>query len=707
MRVLCWMAVVLLAVACGSLLGKPPETDYRWLEPPHDAEALAWARARTDQSKRRLSGSSSYPSVSSELETALQVAASEPDVVLGGAHALRFLKNADHPYGQLQYAVRSEDGAPGEWTVALDVASLREAEGIAYELKTYSLDSDCLAPEFRRCILQLSPGGGDEVELREFDLEAGRFVEDGFRTPRSRAFSQWLDPDTLLVGHTVGDAPKTAAGWSAGVYLWRRGTALEDAVRVFTAEPTDALVQLYAVGEGIDRRGLVVRALDYSTFELAFVDRDGGIEPLVLPSKLAPMGPLAFARGHLVIKLAEDAEIEGVSYPAESLLSYATVAPEGGRRVESIFKPEDGIQALTGSTVVGVGDGVAFVTGRKLRQSVQLATHVPGAGWTASRIRDIPAGAVATLSSVHDDEDRFIVATTGFTSPRRQELVSLDGKSVLLAKDPDAIDPGRFETIIGSATSRDGTAVDYYLLRPVASPREDRPVLVTGYAAFGISCEPSYFGYTVGGPAFKLWLDRNGALVIPAARGGGERGEGWHRAAMRELRQNSYDDFVAVVEHLVATGQAGAGRIGVFGSSNGGLLAATLGIQRPDLFSAVVSDVPLTDMLRMRNMGMGSAWINEYGNPDDPAEARAMLGYSPFHNVRDGEDYPPFLITISTEDNRVGPGHARKLAARLEDAGGDVYFLEAEEGGHGVSDGFRNPELMSMRMTFLIDRLMR
>jgi prolyl oligopeptidase len=228
---------------------------------------------------------------------------------------------------------------------------------------------------------------------------------------------------------------------------------------------------------------------------------------------------------------------------------------------------------------------------------------------------------------------------------------------------------------------------------------------MTGYGAFGISYRPGYFDYTVGGPAFKLWLDRGGSLAIPAIRGGGERGEAWHQAAIRKDRQRSYDDFIAVAEDLISTGYTTPKQIGVFGMSNGGLLSATLGTQRPDLFGAVVSDVPLTDLIRMRYMGMGAAWINEYGDPDKADEAAAMLAYSPLQNVRKGTTYPPFLVTISTEDNRVGPGHARKLAARLADAGAPVHFLEDEEGGHGVSDAFRNPELMALRMTFLINAL--
>ena len=204
-----------------------------------------------------------------------------------------------------------------------------------------------------------------------------------------------------------------------------------------------------------------------------------------------------------------------------------------------------------------------------------------------------------------------------------------------------------------------------------------------------------------------LWLSRGGSLVIPIARGGGERGEAWHQAAIRERRQNSYDDFIAVIEKLIASGYSVPSKIGVFGMSNGGLLSAVLGTERPDLFGAVVSDVPLTDLIRLKEMGMGGAWVNEYGDAADPTMAKVLGSYSPYQNVRSDKHYPPFMITTSTSDDRVGPGHARKLAAKLESTGATVYFYEDTEGGHQVSDVLRNQQLLALRMSFLIDTLMK
>jgi prolyl oligopeptidase len=260
---------------------------------------------------------------------------------------------------------------------------------------------------------------------------------------------------------------------------------------------------------------------------------------------------------------------------------------------------------------------------------------------------------------------------------------------------------------IKSTASPDGTLIEYYLLRPKALAHAGAtPTLMTGYGAFGLSFAPGYLDSVVGGPALTLWLNRGGALVLPIIRGGGERGEAWHAAAMREKRQVSYDDFLAVTQALVTTGFTNPRHLGVFGTSNGGLLSATVAVERPDLFAAVVSDAPLIDMLRFPTMGMGGAWMNEYGDPSNPEMRKALLRYSPYQNIKSGTSYPPFFITVSTEDNRVGPGHARKLAARLEQVGSKAYYYEDSEGGHGVSDALQRPELMALRMTFLIDRLM-
>jgi len=678
-----------------------------WLEPPHAEPALAWARQATQRTREQLGARPGYPAIVRELAQVLAQSPPQADQFLLGPRVLRLQRDQVHPHGVLQTASRRADGTAGDWVSVLDMEVLREREGIAWELQTYALGENCLAPDYTRCLLRLAPAGGDEVEIREFDLEAAEFVNDGFHIGKSRAFAHWMSADRVLVGHTLNDAPTSLAGWPLVFRFWNRGQPLDEAKIVFTGMSSDAIVQSSSIGFGTRTQAVMTRALDYSTFEIVLLDGAGNAHPLPLPRALKPFGLLGATDRHLLFQLAQDAMIEGRPYRAESVIAYdiAQTAPTGPR-VSTVFEPapDEYVDAYPDGFAVSAGE-VYLVVNQDLRQRVIAIAMDRQGHWNRRDVISLPAGDTITLRADTPQADGVVATISGFITPRQQYLLRNDGRCQLLAQDSPIVDASGFIADVGSAFSKDGTRVDYFLLRPRQSTVSPLPLLMTGYGAFGISLRPGYFDSTVGGPALKLWLERGGAVAIPAIRGGGERGTAWHHAAIREKRQRSYDDFIAVTEHLLQSGVAAPGHIGIFGMSNGGLLTATLGTQRPDLFAAVVSDVPLTDLIRMRHMGMGAAWMNEYGHPDIPGQASAMLAYSPYQNIREGADYPPFLVTISTEDNRVGPGHARKFAHRLTDVGARVYFYEDEEGGHGVSDALRNPELMALRMGFLIDAL--
>lgn len=697
-------AAAMMSACSGTGQGVDQSDPLLWLEPPHDEQALEWARAETARSTGELSALPVYGQVEQELAQILARPGPQPALYRIGDRWLRLQRDTAHPHGVLQVAEAGDDGRPGAWVDRLDVGALREAEGIAFELQAYTLGDMCVPPDFTRCLLRLSPGGGDEVEIREFDLEQGAFVEGGFHLPRSRAFASWLGPDRVLFETTAGDRPVTLAGWPAAVQVWERGQSLDQAVEVFRAEPEDAIVQIGTMGEGAERRGVITRAITYTRFEVVVVHPDLSTHVADLPEALKPMGPQAATGQHLLVQLAEPAVLGGAHYPAEAVVAY-DIRPQldDSMRHSLVLLPGEGEFVGGGEDIAAAGDEVLVSVTRRLVSHVLAIGFDPAERrWSGREVFQAEPGTTVSLRS---NGDGAMIVNGGFVLPSRQQFYR-DGEIALVAEDPVLVDGSNYVTEIGTAVSADGTPVDYYLLRSRDQrPGEPSPVLMTGYGAFGISASPGHFDYLVGGPSFALWLERGGWLVVPAARGGGERGAAWHRAAMREQRQNSYDDFIAVAEKLVAEGLTEPSMMGVFGMSNGGLLSATLGTQRPDLFGAVVSDVPLADMLRMKHMGMGAAWLNEYGDPDEPGMEAVLRAYSPYHNVRDGEAYPPFLVTISTEDNRVGPGHARKLAARLMEAGVETYFLEDEEGGHGVSDPLRNPELMALRMSFLISRL--
>ncbi len=678
--------------------------ELEWLEKSDDPRALEWARAKTAETKAALSALPGYADVLAELRTALQANTPIADIQLMGDRAVRLFRDASHPKGLLQVADRGADGIPGAWRTVLDVAAYGKAQGKPYALN-WGYASSCLAPAYERCLLAFSDGGSDEVALREFDLKTAAFVANGFSSPAARVQSTWLTKDSVLIAHTIGDSPKTAAGWGAAARLWKRGTDAATAPVIFTAPPTDATLQF--ARQGSAARAIITRVINYSTFEMHSVNADGVVTRLDLPAKLKPFGPLGGTDRHALFQLAEPAVVGGRAYPAEAILAYDFAAEVADAdRVQLVYAPAAG-------EVIGFFAGYAssrnriFLPVQKSLKTTIKAAQYGAAGWNVAPVAVGEAGTDLSVASASAASEDIVIRRTGFLNPTSLELRPAAGTTKVLAQEKHAFDADAFVVEVKSALSSDGTSIDYYLVRPKKPVRPGAvPTLITGYGAFGITLSPSYLGRSFGGQALKLWFDRGGALVLPAIRGGGERGQAWHQAAIREKRQISYDDFIAVTQDLVSSGFTRARNIGVFGSSNGGLLSAVVAVQRPDLYGAAISDVPLADMLRYPKIAMGAAWMDEYGDPSKPEVAARLRAYSPVHNVDPRTSYPPFLVTVSTTDNRVGPGHARKLAARLMETPGEAWLLEDEEGGHGVSDPLARPDIMAMRMTFLINHLM-
>lgn len=701
-------AISTAAFAALSALAGPVHAQdrFQWLEAPTDRTALDWARGKSEDAQAKISAMPDHAAIEAELKSALAAGDPPPDFALFGPVALRFQRSTDHPHGILSVAARNERGVPGTWRQVLDVDALRKVEGTPYELRFGGGAIACLAPDYTRCLLSLSPAGGDEVELREFDLTSAAFVDKGFRVAAGRNSAAWMDRDHLLIQHTVGNVPKLSTGWAAATYLWRRDTPLTAAREIYRVDPGDAITTVRAAGAGSERVGIILRAIDYSTIEFRIVRGDGAVERVPLPSKVK-LGLDFSAAPRVVVQLGEAATIAGRHYPAETVLAYETgAALPPDRRLSVIHVPQAGEFIADPFAGISIGQSKVRVVLTR-RGSSRVVTYArQGEAWKAIASEPEALGTAVALQPSDPAGDDLIIQRAGYLTPTRLDLVHDASAPVTLFAEKPAFDAGRFRVELKVARSKDGTEIDYFLLRPVAPAKPGAtPTLMTGYGAFGVSIAPGYLDHAVGGRSLVPWLKRGGALVLPLIRGGGERGEAWHQAAIREKRQNSYDDFAAVTEALIRDGFTSPRHIGVFGSSNGGLLAAVMGTQRPDLYGAIVSDVPLTDLVRMPLMGMGAAWVNEYGDANDAGMRAIIERYSPFQQVKSGVRYPPFMITVATSDNRVGPGHARKLAAKLMEVGSQTYYLEDQEGGHGVSDPLSRPELMADRMTFLIDLL--
>jgi prolyl oligopeptidase len=685
-----------------------PHDDHSWLEEQRSPEAIAWAKKRTDAAIAELSAKRAFASVSQELRTTLDADAPVPAIYLLGKRFVRVLRDVQHPSGLLQTAPKQSGGIPGQWQTVLDVGALNARESASYTLSGLSMfdfPSRCLPPAFSRCLLALSPGGSSSLEIREFDLATGAFVDGGFRTAANRSFTAWLNDDTLLITHSLFNSPALPSNFPAVVYLWKRGTPLAAAKSIFQAPPNASLVEVNAMGLGADRRGLLKVALDYSTIDHLIVGQSGALTKIALPQKLKYVGDGAFNFPYLTVQLAADAAIDGRNYAAETILAYdMRDSTPAAQKYSTVYIPKAGTFVSDG--IKAAGDGVIFVEDRNLRKTLVTA-HPSATGWTTKSTLSAAPGVRLEIVQTDGINREILLKQQGFLVPPTLSIVGVGGKTLTIASGKPIIDARRYVVDVRSARSRDGTMVDYYLVRPKLRRTGPVPTLMSGYGSFGVNFDPDYFSSGLG-RGMVSWLTRGGAYVATAIRGGGERGEAWHLAGAGLNKQAGLDDFIGIAEDLIATGFTTPARLGAFGRSAGGLLTAAMIAQRPDLFGAIFVGVPVTDVGALATSGSGiiKGQKAEFGDWDDPAVLPKILAYSPYQNIRAGLRYPRILVMTSTEDNQVGPGQARKFAARLDDVGAKPLFIESPTGGHGVPDPLKQPELVAAELVFFIDALM-
>jgi prolyl oligopeptidase len=700
-----------LALGTGANAASPVADTYGWLDGQYDPAAVAWAKRQREVALGSLESKPIFPQVKRELLAALQVAAPLPQTFILGNRLLRFRRDVQHPAGLLEVAPAPHGGTAGPaWHTVLDLAALNQAEHASYVLSGLSFSdfpSRCLPPAFDRCLLPLSPGGSSNLELREFDLARGAFVPDGFRVPANRSFTAWLNSDTLLIAHSLNGSAALPSNFPAVVRVWRRGTALSEAQPIFQAAATDSLVDCRAFGLGARRVALLSVVHDYSTIEFKRVDQSGGVTDLDIPRKVKYVGNVTLSYPYIVVQLAEAATLAGTTYPAEALIAY-DIEPHVAvnRRQSLVYVPPAGSYVNDGyNGFAGMRAGFAFVQDRNLRKTVLLARRAP-AGWSIRPMLTAPPGVTFKIGS-DGVNDTLLLTEEGFLTPPSVSLLDQQRRRRLIQASKPVIDARGYLTEIRTTHSKDGTSVDYYLVRPRNAATGPVPTLMGGYGSFGVNYAPGYFSAEL-----KLgmvsWLSRGGAFVATAIRGGGERGEAWHLGGAGSNKQHSFDDFIAIAEDLVHSRFTRPDRLGAFGRSAGGTLTAVMATQRPDLFKAILVCVPVTDFL---HPGAGSGIVQgqkaEFGDWDNPRALPSILAWSPYQNIRPGVRYPRILIITSTEDNQVGPGQARRFAARLEEAGAHPLLIEEPTGGHAVPDQLKQPQLVAAEMTFFIDSLMQ
>jgi prolyl oligopeptidase len=661
----------------------PPETasaagdPYLWLEDIHGDRALAQVKQWNARTEAALTGDPQYEKDRAEARAILddesQIA--EPGQVFGD-QVTNLWRDAQHPRGLWRQASLASflAGKPA-WQTLIDVDALGKAEGKSWVWH----GANCLAPDYNRCLVSLSPGGSDADVVREWDRRTKAFVPGGFVVPEAKSDVTWLDTDTLLVGTDWGGGSMTTSGYPRVVKRWKRGTPLASAETVKEGVPTDISVGAFAIMDGDTRYMFVRRGTSFYASDTWLMRPDGSLVATPVPDTADIQGIIG---GELIAFLNKPLSGSGDAFPAGAVVSWpmAGVIAGDSPAPRLVFQPS-GKQAVQS---VATTDHAIWISLLDDVSGKLVALTRDGQGWR-QQATALPANATLAMVSADDAHDTAFVTAQGFVIPPTLYAVSAGGKARALQSLPARFDASAIDVEQHFATSKDGTKIPYFVARKKGAS-VPAAALVHAYGGFRNPQLPTYLTTEPyrAGPLAKWWVEDGQVYVLANIRGGGEYGPAWHEATLREKHQNAFDDLYAVSEDLVARGLTTKGRIAVSGRSNGGLLAGAAITQRPDLFGAAIIGSPLLDMKRYSHLLAGASWMEEYGNPDVPADWAFISKYSPYQNVKPGVKYPPVFFYSSTEDDRVHPGHARKMAAKLIDYGNPVYFHEYLEGGHSV-----------------------
>ncbi|MBE7418955.1 MAG: S9 family peptidase [Ideonella sp.] len=684
----------------------PDDDPYLWLEEVHGERALAWVRERNAQARRELEARPGFAGLRDRIRAVLDSRERIPAVTRRGPWLYNFWQDADHPRGLWRRTTLAEYRKPApQWHTLLDLDALGRAEGENWVWA----GAACLRPDDTRCLLKLSRGGADATVVREFDLTTLRFVDGGFALPEAKSDIDWLDADTVFVATDFGPGSLTTSGYPRIVKRWRRGEPLAGAATVFEAQASDVSVTF-----DIDRtpgfeRTLVGRQIDFYNSQLALLvpARDAATHGAVLQLLDKPHDArLRFWREHVLIEPRSDWAVGGATYRGGSLLVAPAAGFLAGQRAFDVLFAPTAERSLAGTVttrtrlVLDILDNVA---------SRVEEWHLDGRRWQR---REVPAPFPGTIgvAPLHDPmlanddlAESYWLSYADFLTPDSLLLArtGVDTRETMKTR-PHFFDAQGMRAEQHFAVSKDGTRVPYFVVWPRGATTDGRnPTLLYGYGGFEVSQQPWYSG------AFgTAWYGAGGVLVVANIRGGGEYGPAWHQAAVREHKQRSYDDFIAVAEDVIRRGITSARHLGIEGGSNGGLLVGAVMLQRPELFNAVVCQVPLLDMRRYHRLLAGASWLAEYGDPDQSAQWAAIARYSPYQNVRATQKLPRVLLTTSTRDDRVHPSHARKMAARMLEQRHDLLYYENIEGGHGgAADNAQRADMLALEFSFLLHQL--
>jgi prolyl oligopeptidase len=667
---------------------------HLWLEDVEGEAQLAWVRERNAESTGTYTANSDFATMQSQLRAVLDSDQKIPAVSKIGDFLYNFWTDSEHERGLWRrttldsYRTDSPD-----WETVLDIDALGEAEGVNWVWHGASV----LRPEYRKTLVSLSRGGADADVTREFDLVTKEFIspaDGGFFRPESKGDLAWIDDNTVYVFADFGEGTMTTSGYPRIAKRWTRGTMMSSATTIYEGLPEDMYISAFRSHTPSYVRDFVSRSLAFYNSELFLLGPDDALIKIDVPNS----AEIGIKREWLLVELREDWSVGGRTYVSGALIAAKLDAfLAGDRDFTVLFAPQE-TTSLTGLSwtknhlVLNVlddvknrlhvltppGDNAGESNGRM--GQIEDTPRPTIGDWQRSEFVGAPDMGTVNVGAVDpDDSDDLWMVATNYLTPSTLSLMTVGDAPELLKSMPHFFDNEDLTIEQNFATSDDGTRVPYFLVRRSGLAFDGTaPTLMWGYGGFETALTPSYSG-VLG----RAWLAKGGVYVVANIRGGGEYGPRWHQLALKENRHRAYEDFSSVAKDLVARKVTSREHLGMQGRSNGGLLAGNMLTQYPDLFGAVVVQVPLLDMKRYSHMLAGASWMAEYGDPDDPAQWEFIKTFSPYHLFDPAREYPPTLITTSTRDDRVHPGHARKLAAAMSAAGKDVSYYENIEGGHG------------------------
>lgn len=659
---------------------------FLWLEEVEGARALQWATEQNAISLKRLQNDARFAPANAAIEAILTASDRIPYGRIVGDDVRNFWQDDTHIRGLWRTTTLQEYRTDSpKWDTILDIDALAAADGENWVWK----GANCLLPDEQRCLINLSRGGADAVVVREFDITNRRFIEDGFALDEEKHRLDWIDADTLLVASPLEGGAKNTSGYARTIRIWKRGTALADAKTVFTGLETDAFAfpAVMHGPEAVER--FIIQAPDFFHQTVHYLDADDTLVTLPLPDDVNLQGMID---GKLILLLRSDWQVDGTKAVAGSVVSVplSTLVDGVVADVETIIEPTDTLSVEN----VQIGRDTVYVALLDMVKGRLIRANYQENGWVTEDIA-LPEQGSLHIISASAFSNRLMVDFETFLQP--DTLYLLDGTATA---EPIKAAPARFDTSgflskQAFAISDDGTRIPYFLIHAKDIPMDGTtPTILYGYGGFEISLTPGYLS-----PMAIEWLKAGGAYAIANIRGGGEFGPSWHQAALKENRMRAYEDFAAVARAISESRIANAAHLGIYGGSNGGLLTGASMVRTPELFGAVVSAVPLLDMMRYHKLLAGASWIGEYGNPDIAQERDWIATYSPYQRVSKDVTYPPVFFTTSTRDDRVHPGHARKMSAKMLDQGHDVLYYENMEGGHA---GAANLKQRAMRDALIL-----